>query len=134
MAARELSAPTAGARGGPGGSARAITEPMSTRPARGGQNPTMDQVAEAAGVSRATVSRVINGAPSVDAKIREMVQRAIAATGYVPNLAARTLSDPDVDPTTGVDLGAGPGAGLVTDADKGGATDIADAAAQARAK
>jgi DNA-binding LacI/PurR family transcriptional regulator len=51
----------------------------------------MDQVAEAAGVSRATVSRVINGAPSVDAKIREMVQRAIAETGYVPNVAARTL-------------------------------------------
>jgi DNA-binding LacI/PurR family transcriptional regulator len=64
---------------------------MSTRPARGGQNPTMDQVAEAAGVSRATVSRVINGAPSVDAKIREMVQRAIAETGYVPNVAARSL-------------------------------------------
>ncbi|WP_422772317.1 LacI family DNA-binding transcriptional regulator [Plantactinospora sp. WMMC1484] len=64
---------------------------MTTRPARGGRNPTMDQVAEAAGVSRATVSRVINGAPTVDAKIREMVQRAIAATGYVPNLAARTL-------------------------------------------
>ncbi|RSM45334.1 LacI family transcriptional regulator [Actinoplanes sp. ATCC 53533] len=51
----------------------------------------MDQVAEVAGVSRATVSRVINGAPSVDAKIREMVQRAIAQTGYVPNIAARTL-------------------------------------------
>ncbi|GAB1693398.1 LacI family DNA-binding transcriptional regulator [Krasilnikovia sp. M28-CT-15] len=51
----------------------------------------MDQVAEAAGVSRATVSRVINGAPTVDAKIREIVQRAIAETGYVPNGAARTL-------------------------------------------
>ena len=51
----------------------------------------MDQVAEAAGVSRATVSRVINGAPSVDAKIREIVQRAIAETGYVPNVAARSL-------------------------------------------
>ncbi|MFG1603960.1 LacI family DNA-binding transcriptional regulator [Actinoplanes sp. NPDC049265] len=51
----------------------------------------MDQVAEAAGVSRATVSRVINGAPTVDAKIREIVERAIADTGYVPNLAARTL-------------------------------------------
>jgi DNA-binding LacI/PurR family transcriptional regulator len=64
---------------------------MNSRPARGGQHPTMDQVAEAAGVSRATVSRVINGAPSVDAKIREMVQRAIAETGYVPNVAARSL-------------------------------------------
>ncbi|MGK5678337.1 LacI family DNA-binding transcriptional regulator [Actinoplanes sp. URMC 104] len=55
------------------------------------QHPTMDQVAEAAGVSRATVSRVINGAPSVDSKIREIVQRAIAETGYVPNVAARSL-------------------------------------------
>ncbi len=69
----------------------AITDAMNSRPGRGGQNPTMDQVAEAAGVSRATVSRVINGAPSVDAKIREMVERAIADTGYVPNVAARTL-------------------------------------------
>ena len=51
----------------------------------------MDQVAEAAGVSRATVSRVLNGAPSVDAKIRDIVQRAIAETGYVPNVAARSL-------------------------------------------
>jgi DNA-binding LacI/PurR family transcriptional regulator len=34
---------------------------------------------------------VINGAPSVDGKIREMVQRAIAETGYVPNVAARSL-------------------------------------------
>jgi DNA-binding LacI/PurR family transcriptional regulator len=69
----------------------AITDAMSSRPARGGQHPTMDQVAEAAGVSRATVSRVINGAPSVDAKIREVVQRAISDTGYVPNVAARSL-------------------------------------------
>ncbi|HEY0533367.1 MAG TPA: LacI family DNA-binding transcriptional regulator, partial [Actinoplanes sp.] len=64
---------------------------MSSRPPRGGHQPTMDQVAEAAGVSRATVSRVINGAPTVDAKIREIVQRAIADTGYVPNVAARSL-------------------------------------------
>ncbi len=69
----------------------AITDRMNPRPVRGGQHPTMDQVAEAAGVSRATVSRVINGAPSVDSKIRDMVQRAIAETGYVPNVAARSL-------------------------------------------
>jgi Mn-containing catalase len=48
-------------------------------------------------------------------------------------LAARTLSDPSLDPTTGVDLGAGPGAGRTTDADLGGAEDINDAAAQAKA-
>src|ERR1700753_1390752 len=71
--------------------AGAINNAMSSRPPRGGHQPPMDQVAEAAGVSRATVSRVINGAPTVDAKIREMVQRAIAEPGYVPNVAARSL-------------------------------------------
>jgi DNA-binding LacI/PurR family transcriptional regulator len=71
--------------------AGAINNAMNSRPPRGGHQPTMDQVAEAAGVSRATVSRVINGAPTVDAKIREIVQRAIADTGYVPNVAARSL-------------------------------------------
>jgi DNA-binding LacI/PurR family transcriptional regulator len=86
---------SAGAASSSGGArahqSAAITDRMNSRPARGGQHPTMDQVAEAAGVSRATVSRVINGAPSVDSKIREMVQRAIAETGYVPNVAARSL-------------------------------------------
>ena len=89
-----MSFESAGAQRGPGVSPResalrrtragAITDAMNLRPARGGQNPTMDQVAAAAGVSRATVSRVINGAPSVDAKIREIVQRAIADTATCP--------------------------------------------------
>jgi Mn-containing catalase len=51
----------------------------------------------------------------------------------VAKLAARTLSDPALDPDTGVDLGAGPGAGLITGEDMGGAEDINDAAAQAKA-
>jgi DNA-binding LacI/PurR family transcriptional regulator len=48
-------------------------------------------VARAAGVSRATVSRVINGIRNVDSAIQETVRQAIAATGYVPNRAARSL-------------------------------------------
>jgi DNA-binding LacI/PurR family transcriptional regulator len=64
---------------------------MISKPGRGGQHPTMDHVAAAAGVSRATVSRVINNAASVAPAIREAVQRAIASTGYVPNVAARSL-------------------------------------------
>ncbi|MEU8240825.1 LacI family DNA-binding transcriptional regulator [Actinoplanes missouriensis] len=60
---------------------------MISRP----RQPTMDQVAAAAGVSRATVSRVMNNAASVAPAIREAVQRAIAETGYVPNVAARSL-------------------------------------------
>ncbi|MEU4564247.1 LacI family DNA-binding transcriptional regulator [Actinoplanes sp. NPDC023936] len=60
---------------------------MISRP----RQPTMDQVAAAAGVSRATVSRVMNNAASVAPAIREAVQRAVAETGYVPNVAARSL-------------------------------------------
>ena len=48
-------------------------------------------------------------------------------------LAARTMSDPAVDATTGADLGAGPGAGRITGEDKGGAKDIAEATALADA-
>ncbi|MEV0389269.1 LacI family DNA-binding transcriptional regulator [Nonomuraea sp. NPDC050643] len=53
--------------------------------------PTLEDVARAAGVSRATVSRVINGIRNVDPAIQEAVRRAIAETGYVPNQAARSL-------------------------------------------
>lgn len=48
-------------------------------------------------------------------------------------LAGRTKSHTGGDPTTGVDLGAGPGAGKVTDTDHGGAEDIDDARTMARA-
>jgi DNA-binding LacI/PurR family transcriptional regulator len=54
-------------------------------------SPTLEDVARAAGVSRATVSRVINGIRNVDPTIQETVRRAIADTGYVPNRAARSL-------------------------------------------
>ncbi|WP_010186285.1 manganese catalase family protein [Sphingomonas sp. PAMC 26605] len=46
-------------------------------------------------------------------------------------LSARTLSNPASEPMTGVDLGAGPGAGRTTDDDKSGAVDIEDAVAMA---
>ncbi|MFC8453785.1 LacI family DNA-binding transcriptional regulator [Kitasatospora sp. NPDC057223] len=52
---------------------------------------TLEDVARVAGVSRSTVSRVINGIRNVDTEIQETVRQAIAATGYVPNSAARSL-------------------------------------------
>jgi DNA-binding LacI/PurR family transcriptional regulator len=55
------------------------------------QRPTLEGVALRAGVSRATVSRVVNGAPTVAPAIRESVLRAVRELGYVPNHAARTL-------------------------------------------
>ncbi len=48
-------------------------------------------------------------------------------------LAARTMSNPSADPTTGADLGAGPGAGRTSNGDMGGAETIHDAPAMAEA-
>lgn len=48
-------------------------------------------------------------------------------------MAKRTVSDPSADPTTGADLGAGPGAGRTKTGDMGGAPDIASAPAMAEA-
>jgi len=53
--------------------------------------PTLEIVAELAGVSRATVSRVVNGSPKVSPEVVAAVNKAISALGYVPNRAARTL-------------------------------------------
>jgi len=51
----------------------------------------LEQVAALAGVSRATVSRVVNGSPKVLPETVATVERAIGQLGYVPNRAARAL-------------------------------------------
>lgn len=53
---------------------------------------TLRDVAEQAGVSPMTVSRVINGGTSVNVKTRERVQKVIGELGYLPNTIARSLS------------------------------------------
>lgn len=53
---------------------------------------TLDQVAEIAGVSRATVSRVINNQQNVSKSTREKVQKAIEKSGYKPHAVARSLA------------------------------------------
>ena len=53
--------------------------------------PTLEDVARLAGVSRATVSRVINGIRNVDPHLHEVVWNAVGQTGYVPNRLARSL-------------------------------------------
>jgi DNA-binding LacI/PurR family transcriptional regulator len=57
----------------------------------GRARPTLEDVAAHAQVSRATVSRVINGSPKVSEDVRASVEESIRALGYVPNRAARTL-------------------------------------------
>lgn len=49
------------------------------------------EVAKLAGVSPATVSRVMNGTANVDSEKKERVLRAIKETGFVPNEVARSL-------------------------------------------
>ena len=52
---------------------------------------SIKDVAALAGVSPATVSRVMNGTAKVDSEKKERVLRAIEQTGFVPNEVARTL-------------------------------------------
>jgi len=52
---------------------------------------TLEDIAELAGVSRSTVSRVVNEHPNVRPNVRKRVLEVIQNTGYHPNVAARTL-------------------------------------------
>lgn len=52
---------------------------------------TIQDVAKAAGVSVATVSRVLNDSPSVSGKTRDTVLEVIRKLGYQPNLLGRNL-------------------------------------------
>lgn len=53
---------------------------------------TIDDIAKKAGVSLATVSRVINHFPSVSEKSKEKVESAIKELNYIPSAYARGLS------------------------------------------
>jgi DNA-binding LacI/PurR family transcriptional regulator len=55
------------------------------------RGPTIDDVAASAGVSRGTVSRVLNGGRYVSTAATAAVQRAMVETGYVVNTSARSL-------------------------------------------
>ena len=66
----------------------------SYRPARSGSSPasTLYDVARAAGVSTATVSRVVHGQERVRLSTRRRVLDAIDALGYIPDGAAQSLA------------------------------------------
>lgn len=54
--------------------------------------PTIEEVAALAGVSRSTVSRVVNGSTAVSPEALAAVDAAIAQLNYAPNRAARSLA------------------------------------------
>jgi LacI family transcriptional regulator len=55
-------------------------------------NLTLEDIAKRAGVSRSTVSRVVNGQQYVRQDVRERVLKVIQETGFHPNVAARALA------------------------------------------
>jgi LacI family transcriptional regulator len=55
------------------------------------RNLTLEEIGKRAGVSRSTVSRVLNDHPNVRREVRERVEAVVAETGYHPNQAARAL-------------------------------------------
>jgi len=55
--------------------------------------PTLEAVAAEAGVSRSTVSRVVNGSLHVSPDVLANVQAAISRLNYIPNRAARSLAN-----------------------------------------
>ena len=67
---------------------------MAIKPKKPVQNGdvTIDRVAAAAGVSRATVSRVMNGSAKVSPEREKAVKKAIAAYNFTPNATARRLA------------------------------------------
>src|SRR3954454_25170587 len=61
-------------------------------PRRNGKPPTINDVARLAGVSKKTVSRVINNSPLLNDETRGRVEKVIKQLGYVPNPQARALA------------------------------------------
>jgi LacI family transcriptional regulator len=53
---------------------------------------TLEDIARQAGVSRSTVSRVVNNDPNVNEDVRKRIQELIQSTGYQPHAAARSLA------------------------------------------
>jgi LacI family transcriptional regulator len=64
----------------------------TTRRRNAGAGTTIHDVAAKAGVSVATVSRVLNGGELVREETSRLVQDAVKSLRYVPNIAARSLS------------------------------------------
>ena len=69
-----------------------FTLKSSSRSARAAPTVTAHDVARVAGVSAITVSRALNTPHQVAAETLLRVQAAIAQTGYVPNLLAKSLN------------------------------------------
>lgn len=82
--------PAARPAGGRAGAGRTYTGHVNEHAPK--RRPTIEDVARESGVSRGTVSRVLNGGHWVSPPAREAVERAIKKTGYRINPHARNLA------------------------------------------
>lgn len=57
-----------------------------------GRRLNLEEIGRLAGVSRSTVSRVVNGSPHVSDAAKAKVEAVVARTGYRPDAAARSLA------------------------------------------
>ncbi len=61
------------------------------------QRLSLEEIGRRAGVSRSTVSRVVNGGPNVSASTKRRVEAVVAETGFRPHAAARSLASNSTD-------------------------------------
>ncbi len=83
-----MSSHTPEASDGPAGQIR-MTDAAPEKPVS--ERITLAELARRAGVSKATVSRALNGKPDVDVQTRQRILNLVAATGYSPDPVARAL-------------------------------------------
>jgi LacI family transcriptional regulator len=86
------SAASAGAASSPSGPSGAAATGELAGPARRGRSSTINDVARLAGVSKKTVSRVLNRSPLIRDDTRARVQDVIDRLGYAPDPQARGLA------------------------------------------
>ncbi len=83
----------AGPNGWQGGSGGSAPRTNTARDGRPGPRVTLQDVADRAGVSITTASRVVNdGSRRVGARLAQRVHRAVAELGYTANLQARAVA------------------------------------------
>ncbi|MCS6835398.1 MAG: LacI family transcriptional regulator [Anaerolineae bacterium] len=69
-----------------------MSRPFADEPSFSSGSVTIHDVAQAAGVSVSTVSRILNGKPDVAKATRQRVQNVIERLGYTPHVSAQSLA------------------------------------------
>ena len=77
---------------GSGAAAQRLVTDFPEAPARGARPATIDEVARRAGVSKSTVSKLLNGVPYVSDQAALRIREAITELDFRPNQLARSLA------------------------------------------